>query len=133
MLSPFQLLGNITRDSAKAAFRLGISAHQIIGFLTTHAHPIAAKSHPIIPENVTDQLKLWQAEKKRYTCQAAVVVDVRDVAEGSYLVTLYDQLVRYAADMRVLVWTNAQQREFGVTPEGFSHVQAYAETLDSPR
>jgi transcription initiation factor TFIIH subunit 4 len=126
------VLGNITRDSAKAAFRLGISAQQIIGFLTTHAHALPAKNNPVIPENVSDQLKLWQAEKKRYTCQDAVVVDVHDIAQGAYLVKLFDQLVGYARDIRVLVWANSNLKQFGVTPGGFAHVQAYAETLDAP-
>ena len=125
-------MGNITRDSAKAAFRLGISAKQIIGFLTTHAHPIPAQTVPVIPENVSDQLKLWQAEKKRFVCQPALVIDLHDVAQGSYLVSLFDKLVGYARDMGVLVWANTQLREFGVTPEGFARVQAYAATLDAP-
>eukprot|EP00603_Paraphysomonas_imperforata_P000804 CAMPEP_0114441746 /NCGR_PEP_ID=MMETSP0103-20121206/16547_1 /TAXON_ID=37642 ORGANISM="Paraphysomonas imperforata, Strain PA2" /NCGR_SAMPLE_ID=MMETSP0103 /ASSEMBLY_ACC=CAM_ASM_000201 /LENGTH=521 /DNA_ID=CAMNT_0001612897 /DNA_START=50 /DNA_END=1615 /DNA_ORIENTATION=- len=129
---PNMVMGNITRDSAKAAFRLGISAKQIIGFLVTHAHPLSMQSSPIIPENVSDQLKLWQAEKKRFVCQPALVVDLHDVAQGPYLVTLYDKLVAYARDLQVLVWANARLREFGVTPEGFPRVQAYAATLDAP-
>lgn len=127
---PNMVLGNITRDSAKAAFRLGITAQQIIGFLVTHAHPLPARTRPVIPENISDQLKLWQAEKKRYKCQEAVVVDLHDVAEGAYLATLYEQLVGYARDLQVLVWASAKLREFAVTPEGFPRVQAFAETLD---
>lgn len=125
-----QVLGNITRDSAKAAFRLGITAQQITGFLITHAHPLPAHTSPVIPENVSDQLRLWQAEKKRFSCLPALVVDLHDVAQGPRLAVLYDRLVGYAKDMQVLVWANAQLREFGVTPEGFRHVQAYAETLE---
>lgn len=79
---------------------------------------------------MSDQLRLWQAEKKRFSCRPALVVDLHDVAQGPRLAALYDSLVGYARDMQVLVWANAQLREFGVTPEGFSHVQAYAETLD---
>ena len=90
-----------------------------------------AHTHTVIPENVSDQLKLWQAEKKRFLCQPALVIDLHDVAQGTRLATLYQQLVRYARDMQVLVWANEQLKEFGVTPAGFPHVQAYAETLDA--
>lgn len=103
----------------------------LTGFLATHAHPVTAKNDSIIPENVTDQLKLWQAEKKRFSCQAAVIIDLHDVAEGGALVSLYDHLVKYARDLRVLVWASESLKEIGITPEGFKHVQKYAETLDN--
>ena len=112
---------------------MGISAQQIISFLSAHAHPVAAKNNPIIPENVADQLKLWQAEKKRFSCQDAVVIDLHDVADGLYLVSLYDKLVQYAQDMQVLVWSNPTLRELAVSPLGFPRLQAYAKSLDAPR
>lgn len=127
---PNMVMGNITRDSAKSAFKLGISAQQIIEFLTNHAHPLTAARLPVIPENVSDQLKLWQAEKKRYACQPAVIVDVKDFAQGSYLSIVYNKLVDYAKDIEALIWTNSDLKEFAVKPDSLVHMKAFAARID---
>jgi len=56
----------ITRDSVKAAFALGIQAGQILRFLEKHAHPkLRGTSGSPIPQNVEDQIWLWDRERRR--------------------------------------------------------------------
>ena len=54
---PNMALGMVTRASVKEAYRMGIRAAQIIGFLKSHAHPrVADRAEGVVPENVTDQM-----------------------------------------------------------------------------
>ena len=57
----------ITRDSVKSAFGLGIQAEQILRFLEKHAHPKLRSSSggSPIPQNVEDQIWLWDREQSR--------------------------------------------------------------------
>jgi hypothetical protein len=53
---PNMAMGRVTRERAKAAYRIGIRAEQIIDFLASHAHPIVSNRTdglPVIPENVS--------------------------------------------------------------------------------
>lgn len=60
---------HITRDSVKSAFHLGIKARQILRFLEKHAHPRLRNQgdngEPPIPDNVVDQIWLWDREMTR--------------------------------------------------------------------
>jgi Transcription factor Tfb2/Transcription factor Tfb2 (p52) C-terminal domain len=57
----------MTRDSVKAAFALGIQAQQILRFLEKHTHPQLRKPDCLepIPSNVVDQIWLWDREQSR--------------------------------------------------------------------
>ncbi len=84
----------ITRDSILRAIENGISASQIVEYLVTHAHPQARHSHPPVPgskkkilgkflenfrncngETVTDQIRLWESEKKCFQAVTGVLFD----------------------------------------------------------
>ena len=58
-----------SRDSIKAALRLGVTASQILRFLHVHAHPMLRNSNsgdvPLVPANVRDQILLWDRERRR--------------------------------------------------------------------
>lgn len=70
---PNMVLAVITRASATAAMKCGITASQICRFLSQHAHPhmsAAAEARgddktQCLPENVVDQLHLWERERRR--------------------------------------------------------------------
>ncbi|VFQ78451.1 unnamed protein product [Cuscuta campestris] len=55
----------ITKESLYKAFQNGISAEQIISFLQQNAHPRVAERIPSVPENVTDQIRLWESDLNR--------------------------------------------------------------------
>ncbi|KAL7544561.1 hypothetical protein ACHAWF_007936, partial [Thalassiosira exigua] len=63
---PNVIFFHITRDSVRGAFRLGVTADQILRFLSVHAHPmLRASGAPLVPGNVRDQILLWDQERRR--------------------------------------------------------------------
>ncbi|XP_042499165.1 general transcription and DNA repair factor IIH subunit TFB2 isoform X2 [Macadamia integrifolia] len=62
---PNLIVGAITKESLYSAFQNGITAEQIISFLQQNAHPRVAERTPSIPENVTDQIRLWETDMNR--------------------------------------------------------------------
>lgn len=59
------VVGSITRDSVKSALANGITAEQIITYLTHHAHAQMHRNDPLLPVTVSDQIRLWEREKNR--------------------------------------------------------------------
>jgi transcription initiation factor TFIIH subunit 4 len=128
---PNVAVGHLTRNSVKAALRMGISAAQIISFLEIHAHPLVANKEPIVPENVTDQLLLWEAENVRVTADEGSYVNLAEIASGDYLDVLYEQIVKYARELDVCLWASVEKKALVVTPEGYGQIRAFAESLDN--
>ncbi|KAJ6999795.1 general transcription and DNA repair factor IIH subunit TFB2 [Populus alba x Populus x berolinensis] len=62
---PNLIVGAITKESLYTAFENGITSDQIISFLQQNAHPRVAERLPSVPENVTDQIRLWEADLNR--------------------------------------------------------------------
>ena len=63
---PNVIFFHITRDSIRSAFRLGVTADQILRFLHVHAHPmLRTGGQPLVPANVKDQILLWDRERRR--------------------------------------------------------------------
>ncbi|KAL0910621.1 hypothetical protein M5K25_021621 [Dendrobium thyrsiflorum] len=62
---PNLIVGSITKESLYTAFENGITADQIISFLQQNAHPRIAERVPTVPENVTDQIRLWETDRNR--------------------------------------------------------------------
>ncbi|KAK6932556.1 Transcription factor TFIIH subunit p52/Tfb2 [Dillenia turbinata] len=83
---PNLIVGAITKESLYDAFENGISAEQIISFLQQNAHPRVAERVPSVPENVTDQIRLWESDLNRVEMMSAYVYDdfpSRDVFESA--------------------------------------------------
>ena len=63
---PNVIFFHITRDSIRSAFRLGVTADQILRFLHVHAHPMLRSGNQLlVPANVKDQILLWDRERRR--------------------------------------------------------------------
>ncbi|XP_074367613.1 general transcription and DNA repair factor IIH subunit TFB2-like isoform X2 [Apium graveolens] len=62
---PNLIVGAITKENLCKAFQYGITADQIICFLQQNAHPRVAEKVPSVPENVTDQIRLWESDLNR--------------------------------------------------------------------
>lgn len=130
---PNMVIGRLTRDKSKNAFRMGMKTSRIIDFLTTHAHPhvmhkrqqaIAAAAHEtttttastsavsqhqvaaqsILPANVIDQLQLWENELYRMDMTEAMVVDLRDLFFVSY--DRFRVLVSDLQSAKLLLWVS---------------------------
>lgn len=72
---PNLIVGAITKESLYSAFDNGITAEQIISFLQQNAHPRAAEKVPTVPENVTDQIRLWESDLNRVETTPAQLYD----------------------------------------------------------
>lgn len=99
---------HLTRDSIKSAFRLGVTADQILRFLQVHAHPMMRSGNqPMPPANVRDQILLWDRERRRVVMDEVWVHQCRDDAE-------FSAVGMYASDSEALAWGNAHTNKLYV-------------------
>jgi len=83
---PNLIVAGITKESLYNAFENGIMAEQIISFLQQNAHLRVAERIPSVPENVTDQIRLWESDMNRVEMTPAHLFDEfpsRDVFEAA--------------------------------------------------
>lgn len=116
---PNLLIGVVTRESVKAALRKGISAQQIITYLSHHAHPQMHRNDPLLPITVTDQIRLWERERNRVQqSEGYLYSDFTSQADF--------RLVRdYANSLSVLVWDNEAKRTFFLKTEGHEPIKDF--------
>ncbi|KAL2215696.1 putative TFIIH and nucleotide excision repair factor 3 complexes subunit [Thermoascus aurantiacus ATCC 26904] len=119
---PNLVTGKITRQSVRRAVEMGITADQIISYLSTHAHPQMRKHNAsktasntagmppsVLPPTVVDQIRLWQLERDRIKATPGFLFkDFVSLAE-------YEAPCRYAEEIGVLVWKSDKRRMFFVT------------------
>ncbi|KAI0315121.1 transcription factor Tfb2 [Amylostereum chailletii] len=118
---PNLVVGSITRESVRRALANGITAEQIISYLTTYAHPQMRKNNPLLPVTVQDQIRLWELERNRVK------------SEDGYLYTAfashadYEYVLRYAKQLDVVVWENTTKRCFFGRAEGHTNIKQFIE------
>ncbi|RKP35685.1 RNA polymerase II transcription factor B subunit 2 [Dimargaris cristalligena] len=113
------VVGVITRDSMRSALAHGITADQIIVYLTTHAHVHMRDRNPVLPITVTDQLRLWEMEKNRIRPQNGYLYN-KFTRPSDYAV-----VCKYARELGVVEWYSDKSYSFVVTPEGHQTVKAF--------
>ena len=112
----------ITRDSVKSAFSLGIQAKQILRFLEKHTHPHLRKPDNLehIPSNVVDQIWLWDRELSR----------VRFTKVYSHEVLMgndeYRAILEYAREIGALQYHNDSRQQILIDYSHVHAMQAYA-------
>ncbi|ANB12712.1 TFIIH/NER complex subunit TFB2 [Sugiyamaella lignohabitans] len=110
------ITGQITRDSVRRALINGITADQILTYLSVYAHPQMKKNDPVIPPTVMDQIKLWQLEMDRIRASDGFLyTDFSSFQE-------YDLVATYAAELGVLEWQDPKRWRFFVSREGNAQV-----------
>ncbi|KAJ3023533.1 RNA polymerase II transcription factor B 52 kDa subunit [Thoreauomyces humboldtii] len=134
--------GLITRDCIREALGKGITADQIIEYLTAHAHPELKKQSPILPQTVVDQIKLWDMERNRLRMSAGSNLrEWVDVIGRRWFDTVFDfsawmysdfadmeefrEIVRYAEPYGAVLWKNEKKKILAVSEEGHEKVKAY--------
>ena len=122
---PNMVAGKITRESIRRAVSMGITAEQIIVFLSTHAHPQMHKNNPtmVLPPTVVDQIRLWQIEGERMKATPGFLF--RDFSSKEE----YEGVVNFAEEVGVLIWRNDSRRMFFVT----RHEQVAAYLRNRPK
>ena len=117
--------GLITRDSAREAFSNGITADQIISYITTHAHPEMKTQKPILPSTVVDQIKLWEMDRNRLKTCDGFLYQMFDRFQH------YQEVLDYATGLDVVVWHSDDKCMLFVTAEGHAMVKEYLKQKQS--
>ncbi|KAL9440595.1 hypothetical protein AB3S75_019293 [Citrus x aurantiifolia] len=116
---PNLIVGAITKESLYNAFENGITAEQIISFLQQNAHPRVADRIPSVPENVCDQIRLWESDLNRVEMTPAHYYDEfpsRDVFEAA---------CDYARDRSGLLWEDSKKMRLVVNAEIHMHMREF--------
>lgn len=108
---PNLIVGAITKESLYGAFDNGITAEQIISFLQQNAHPRVIDKIPIVPENVTDQIRLWENDRNR------VEMILSHVYEDFPSKDMFEQCCDHARDNGYLLWEDAKKMRLIVSGE----------------
>ncbi|KAI9471267.1 RNA polymerase II transcription factor B 52 kDa subunit [Coemansia sp. RSA 989] len=108
--------GAVTRDSVRRALAHGITADQIITFLTSNAHPQMQGKTPVLPVTVTDQIRLWEQERNRLKPTSAFFY------KGFPQRQNFERVLRCAQDMGVLLWANSEKLQMAVTLQGHARI-----------
>lgn len=114
---PNMVVGHLTRDAVRRALMNGISGDQIIGYLNAHAHPRMKKG--CIPSNVSDEIRLWEAEQERVQTTPGILLDEFE-SQASF-----DQVQSYADDVGARLWTNAASRKLIVAQASYEKVKSF--------
>ncbi|KAI8321483.1 RNA polymerase II transcription factor B subunit 2 [Martensiomyces pterosporus] len=113
---PNFVTGAVTRDSVRRALSNGITADQIIAYMTVHAHPHMRGQMPVLPITVTDQIRLWEQERNRlHPTHAHFYKDFHQRQD-------FERVFRYAQDLGVILWANIDKRQMVVTPSGHAMI-----------
>ncbi|KAJ2559346.1 RNA polymerase II transcription factor B 52 kDa subunit [Coemansia sp. RSA 1933] len=113
---PNFVTGALTRESIRSAISHGITADQIITFLTTNAHPQMHGKLPVLPITVTDQVRLWERERNRlHPVHAHFYKDFNNKSE-------FERVFRYAQDIGVILWANTDKMQLVVTRTGHAKI-----------
>jgi transcription initiation factor TFIIH subunit 4 len=112
---PNMVVGMITRESVREAFKNGITADQILGYLYLHAHPQMRKRRPVIPETVADQIRLWEAERNRVHHDEGVLYDKFPNREK------FDLVVAYSRQASAHLWSGSGDEKLMLVVKRESH------------
>lgn len=115
------VVGRISRESVRRAFHNGITADQIIQYLTVHAHDQMKNGEAghVLAPTISDQIKLWQLELDRFVSNSGFLY--RDFATAQE----YNLIVTYAQEMGALMWKNDARRMFFVDRDSNRKVLEY--------
>ena len=122
---PNLITAKMTKSSVQRAVQAGITADQIISYLTSHAHPQmrrhavqaassasdpakAVEESSVIPATVLDQIHLWQIEKDRLTTTPGYLMKHFGTQAE------YERYWQFADQIGVLVWRSDRKRMFFV-------------------
>eukprot|EP00887_Chlorella_sp_A99_P006162 scaffold3.g6162.t1 len=123
VLLPNLFVGTITRDSATAALKTGITAKQIVAYLRQHAHPRVAGRVPFVPVVVAEQIELWYAEMHRLHVDRCAFYLAFESEE------LYRRVAAAANAMGAVLCANDTKRQLVVRAQAHDAMRARIKAL----
>lgn len=119
---PSMVVGHLTRDAVRRALMSGITGDQIIGYLNAHAHPRMKKG--VIPSNVSDEIRLWEAEQERVQTTPGVLLSDFESQEA------FEKVMSYAYDLGASVWSDRDRLKVIVAREAYGSVRGFMNSND---
>lgn len=123
---PNMSVGIITRQSIRKALSNDITADLILNFLRSHAHPQMRKrlleNKPLLPTTISDQIRLWEMERDRIVDQEGMLYNQFNSFPD------FELIEKYAKDLNVLLWSNAQKQCVIVSKAGHEEVKRFWKT-----
>lgn len=114
---PSMIVGHLTRDAVRRALMNGITADQIIAYLNAHAHPRMKRG--IIPSNVSDEIRLWEAEQERVQFISGVLLsDFHSSAS-------FERVLSFANGIGAVLWSNTSLFKLVVERENYESVKKF--------
>ncbi|KAI1102875.1 transcription factor Tfb2 [Jackrogersella minutella] len=106
--------GHLTRSSIKKAVSHGITADQIVSYLSSHADEqmyrhAAAANKPVLPPVVIDQIRLWQLDTERISTNDGYLFKEFDEYKE------YKAVADFASNIGVCAWRNDKKGIFFAT------------------
>uniref|UniRef100_A0A7S3AAD8 General transcription factor IIH subunit 4 n=1 Tax=Rhodosorus marinus TaxID=101924 RepID=A0A7S3AAD8_9RHOD len=114
---PNLAVGHITNESVRMALRNGISAEQIIAYLNAHASSRCRSGR--IPSNVSQMIRLWEAEKDRVKTKSGVLFDKFETEEA------FDMVEKYAFEMDAKLWSSRILKTLVVADRAADQVKTF--------
>lgn len=114
---PGMVVGHLTRDAVRKALMSGITGDQIIGYLNAHAHPRMKKG--VIPSNVSDEIRLWEAEQERVQTAPGVLISDFESEEA------FERVLSYVYDLGAGLWNNRDRLKLIVAKEAYGSVRGF--------
>ncbi|KAG5246944.1 transcription factor-related family protein [Salix suchowensis] len=109
---PNLIVGAITKESLYSAFENGITSDQVNNFFSSaNAHPRVAERLPSVPENVTDQIRLWEADLNRVEITPAHLYDEFPSKDT------FEAACDYAREWNGLLWEDSKKMRVVVKAE----------------
>ncbi|KPV73961.1 uncharacterized protein RHOBADRAFT_54544 [Rhodotorula graminis WP1] len=115
--------GHITRESIREGLANGITANQIISYLSSRAHPQmrahAGNDDKLLPTTVVDQIRLWEHERRRIQTTDGFLYDDFSSTHD------YELVVNYAREIGAIVFDEPRMRKVFVTADGHLQVREF--------
>ncbi|GFS46363.1 transcription factor-like protein [Actinidia rufa] len=106
-------------DGFRCAIAMKKTVNYIISFLQQNAHPRVAERMPSVPENVTDQIRLWESDMNRVEMAPAYYYDEFPSRE------VYEAACDYARQYGGLLWDESKRMRLVVKAEIHMHMREF--------
>jgi len=116
---PNMVIGSITRDSVRNSFAKGITSAQIIHFMEHNAHPLCRKRHKLVPDNITDQIILWERERNRVKPRRGNLYE--DFKSEEH----FKMALQYAKKHHMLHWSSVENQQLFVLAKDHSAMKEF--------
>lgn len=101
---PNLYVGTITRESISDALDCGINSEQIIHYLQSHLHHRIQQRTPILPDNVPNQIRLWEQDINRVKTQDAMLMEYFPSEEA------FHKALKYSKKQGFYLWDDGKAK-----------------------